>query len=85
MTVSREQALEAVLLMTDGSEKVAGGIPQHILEHPELDFETRQILEAVAIVVPLLCSQVRMSFEKALQAEDALDKVNEFLESLEEK
>lgn len=83
MTVSREIALGAALDINDGANKVAEGIPQHLLDHPELDPETKEILEMVAVVIPLLTSAFRVAFEAAINAEDSLEEVKKLLDKLE--
>jgi hypothetical protein len=81
---TRNQALNAALEIQAGAQKVAVGIPQHILDHPELDNETREILEMVAVVIPLLTSAFQMAFESAMQGEDAIDKLKDLLDKIEE-
>lgn len=85
MTVSRTEASNAMLELSGGAEKIAAGIPQHILDNPGLDYETLHILEMVATVMPLLCSVTRQAFLKALDAEDALDQIKAYLDDIEEK
>jgi hypothetical protein len=80
---TQSDAAIAMMEMTEGAEMVAVGIPQHLLEHPELDSETREILEAVAIVIPLLSTIARQSFINALNADDALTEVKTFLDTIE--
>jgi hypothetical protein len=79
MSISREIATEAMMNLVEGSHAVASGIPQHLLDHPQLDNETKEILEAVVTVIPLLSSIARQSFLKALDAEDAIDKLNDWI------
>lgn len=85
MPVSRAEASEAMMQMIGGAEMVSVGIPQHLLDHPELDNETREILEAVLTVIPILCSVTRQSFLNALDAEDALIRLNEWIAEHEKK
>ncbi len=83
MTIDRATALTAALDINEGANQVAVGIPQHLLDHPELDNETKEILEMVAVVIPLLTSAFRMAFEAAINAEDSLEEVKVLLDKLE--
>lgn len=80
----RNARLNAMLEITEGSDKVAAGIPMLLQEHPNLDPEIREVLEAVAVVVPLLSSALRQNFESALASEDSLTEVTNLLDKLEE-
>lgn len=80
---TQPEAIIAMLEMTEGAHMVAVGIPQHLLEHPELDPETKEMLELIAVVVPLLSEVARQSFVNAMHADDALTDVKTFLDKLE--
>lgn len=75
MDVSREQALQAMMLMTDGAKAIAVGIPQHLEEHPELDPETVLLLQSVEVVIPLIVRTLTSTFEQALRLEDLNDEI----------
>lgn len=79
MTVSREDALDAMMNLTHGAHTAAEAIPQLILDHPELDPEIKEILEVVKTVVPLLSSVATKSFVRALDAEDVIDQLNDWI------
>lgn len=72
---TREEALSAMLLMNQGAEMVADGIPAHIAEHPELDPETKVILEMSARAIIALTGIAQSSFEQALAMEDLNDEI----------
>jgi hypothetical protein len=75
-------AMDAAMTILAASEQVAVGVAMHIQETPNLDPETKAILEASAHVISLLSKVVAKSVEESVSHTEFVHDINDRLKEI---